>query len=344
VRRMLSTTGLVIGAAWSLLMFLTLGQGIVDADPAVIVYAASGSVVSGWGVWLSVRRRRGQADRDWLPVVACTAASLLGPLAFILLAAHRVRALVFERVPRSEPEPLAVEPSRASSVYAPGQTTTEPMVYRPSSVYARPRTPPRPTRTLAWQLILAVLAFLVVGVFILGFIAFGNTVVTPHVMRNIALGSGAVSGAAILGAAFLWFGNLSRAEHAGSRLPGLVMIGAAATLVTGATVYFGTLTSPRNVERPSVSGPPHLFVKAVLTADPGRWNEPDPSLIFSYQWQDCDSSCDAIFDATAQTYVVQEADVGQRLRVAVEADARHPGWRELASGLAYSSETARVTR
>jgi hypothetical protein len=343
VRRTLSTTGLVIGAAWSLLMFLTLGQGIVDADATVIVYAASASVVSGWGVWLSVRRRRGHADRDWVPVVACTAASLLGPLAFLLLADRRVRALVFDRLPRSGPPP--VEPSRASSVYAPGQTTTEPTVYRPSSVYARPRTPPRPTRTLTWQLILAVLAFLVAGVLGIAVIGLGGSaVLTPHVTRNIALFSAAVSGAAILAAAFVWFDRMSRADDAGSRLPGLVMIGVTATLVTGATVYFGTLTSPKNVARPSVSGPPQVYVNTVLTADPGRWNEPNRSLTFSYRWQDCDPSCYAIYGATGQTYIVQEPDLGQRIRVAVEADARHPGWRELASGVAYSSETARVSR
>jgi hypothetical protein len=344
VRRTLSTTGLVIGAAWSLLMLLALGQGLADGDATVIVYATSALLVSGWGVWLSVRRRRGQVDRDWLPVVACTVASLLGPLAFLLLAARRVRALVFERVPRSEPP--AVEPSSASPVYVPGQTATEPepepTVYGPSSAYVRPRAPRSPTRTLIGHLILAVLAFLVVGVAVIGYIGFGTGVLTPHVMRNIALGSAAVGGAAILLAAYLWFSTMSRARDEASRRPGAVMIGVAATLVAGATVYFATLTSPRSVVRPSVSGSPR--VDAMLTADPGRWNEANASLFLSYQWQRCDKSCNTIFGATAPTYVVEKADLGKRIRVAVEANPRSPGWHELAAGLAYSSETGRVTR
>jgi hypothetical protein len=342
VRRVLLTTGLVVALAWGVLMLATLAAGIADRDAFVIVYAASASAVCAWGVWLWLRRQRVRRDDAALPAVIAAAASPLGPLAFLLLGFRRVRRAALAPEPPPEAPTTEREPKRApvSSVYADPSARGSVVVYQPSSVYAPPPSQRRPTRALTWQLILAVVAFPVVLLFVAAYLAFGYTVVTPGVMRNVALGAAGISGAAIVLAAFLWFIGLSRAEKPESRTPGAVMIGVAAILVLGGTVYLGTQSSPRNVERPSVSGSPH--VKARLTAEPGRWNE--PRLLFAYQWQRCDPSCDAIFEETGRTYVVARADLGKRIRVAVEADVRDVRWHELASGLAYSPKTSPVTR
>src|SRR4051812_16335448 len=77
--------------------------------------------------------------------------------------------------------------------------------------------------------------------------------------------------------------------------------------------------APTNTAAPTISGTP--TVGQTLTASPGSWTS-DTTPTYAYQWQRCDSAgnnCAAVTGATAQTYVVQSADVGKTLRVTVTA-------------------------
>lgn len=59
---------------------------------------------------------------------------------------------------------------------------------------------------------------------------------------------------------------------------------------------------------------------SALTATNGTWAGISPT--FSYQWEDCNSSgqgCVPISEATSQTYVLADPDVGQTVRVTVTA-------------------------
>jgi hypothetical protein len=110
------------------------------------------------------------------------------------------------------------------------------------------------------------------------------------------------------------------------------LLGAAATIaavVAALTAVAGTgfaqttaaqaNYAPTNTAAPTISGTP--TVGQTLTASPGTWTS-DTTPTFAYQWQRCDSAgnnCAAITGATAQTYVVQSADVGKTIRVTVTA-------------------------
>jgi hypothetical protein len=75
--------------------------------------------------------------------------------------------------------------------------------------------------------------------------------------------------------------------------------------------------APVNVQQPSVSGT--IAVGQQLQASPGTWTG-TPAPTFTYQWQDCDASgnnCSPIAGATASSYTIQSADVGDTLEVAV---------------------------
>lgn len=95
--------------------------------------------------------------------------------------------------------------------------------------------------------------------------------------------------------------------------------------------------APTNSAAPSISG--SAVVGQTLTANNGTWaSQTNPT--YTYQWQRCDAqgnSCAAISGATAQTYVVQQADVGKTLRVTVTA-RNNDG-----STSATSAQTAVVT-
>jgi hypothetical protein len=76
---------------------------------------------------------------------------------------------------------------------------------------------------------------------------------------------------------------------------------------------------PESVQPPTISGTPETG--ETLTATDGQWSGVQP-LAFARQWQRCDAqgaSCQPIQGATQPTYVVQQVDVGARLRVAVTA-------------------------
>ena len=94
--------------------------------------------------------------------------------------------------------------------------------------------------------------------------------------------------------------------------------------------------APRNVSPPTISG--DVSAGSTLTAAPGGWSGSQP-MTFQYQWLVCGANGDACHDvrgATATTYQVRTADVGNTLRVRVVASN--------ASGSANetSAPTARV--
>lgn len=83
-------------------------------------------------------------------------------------------------------------------------------------------------------------------------------------------------------------------------------------------VRMGVELRPRSTGAPVVSGIPE--VGQTLTATRGTWRG-DPTS-FAFQWQRCDAlglSCVPIPGATEERYLVAEADIGSRIRVAVTA-------------------------
>ena len=86
------------------------------------------------------------------------------------------------------------------------------------------------------------------------------------------------------------------------------------TVVAPATSTAG----PKNTSPPTISGTPKVGQE--LTANEGSWSG-NPTA-YSYQWQRCDAdvaSCTSVVGATGKTYGVRLADLGYRLRVAVNA-------------------------
>ena len=77
--------------------------------------------------------------------------------------------------------------------------------------------------------------------------------------------------------------------------------------------------APTNTGAPAISGTAQEG--ATLTASTGSWTS-SSNVKYAYQWQRCNatgSACIDISGATAQTYVVQTADVKNTLRVVVTA-------------------------
>lgn len=92
---------------------------------------------------------------------------------------------------------------------------------------------------------------------------------------------------------------------------------------------------PRNTGLPQVSGEP--VPGRTLTTSDGSWSNSPSS--YAYQWRRCDpagASCQDIAAATAQSYVLVQADVGSTLRAQVSASNGN------GSGTASSAQTAVV--
>lgn len=73
---------------------------------------------------------------------------------------------------------------------------------------------------------------------------------------------------------------------------------------------------PVNATAPTVTAPSPPHPGDVLTGTPGTWN-PSIGLTFTYQWSRCDvnGDCADIDGATATSYTVTDADVGQQLQL-----------------------------
>jgi hypothetical protein len=124
-----------------------------------------------------------------------------------------------------------------------------------------------------------------------------------------------------------------------TRLP--VVAATFVTLLTLVTLAVATADSktppgkaaPANTSPPSISGTP--AVGSTLQASSGSWQ--GRSISYSYQWQRCSSgSCAAISGKTGSSYLVDSADVGDTLRVAVTAKNK------FGSTTATSAQTAAV--
>jgi hypothetical protein len=90
-----------------------------------------------------------------------------------------------------------------------------------------------------------------------------------------------------------------------------------ATANSATTEVVSSRSAPVNTVKPTISGT--AKVGEELTASNGTWSGGVTS--FTYQWQRCTSSttCSNVDGATARTYGVRSADVGDTLRVAVTA-------------------------
>jgi hypothetical protein len=119
----------------------------------------------------------------------------------------------------------------------------------------------------------------------------------------------------------------ARAASTRRHLVAGVILAAAATLATLAALGYAPLGlaaqaqyAPTNTTAPTIDDTTPERGQ-MLTASPGAWTGDQP-ITFRYQWERCNASgasCVAIAGATAQTYTVATADVGNTLRVTVTA-------------------------
>jgi hypothetical protein len=108
------------------------------------------------------------------------------------------------------------------------------------------------------------------------------------------------------------------------------------TATSTPTAVVSSRSAPVNTAKPTISGTPRVGEE--LTASNGTWSGGVTS--FTYQWQRCTSSstCTNVDGATARTYGVRSADVGDTLRVGVTAHNASGS-----TATAYADQTALVT-
>jgi hypothetical protein len=108
------------------------------------------------------------------------------------------------------------------------------------------------------------------------------------------------------------------------------------TASSAPTDVVSSRSAPVNTAKPTISGTPRVGEE--LTASNGTWTGGATS--FTYQWQRCTSSttCANVDGATARTYGVRSADVGNTLRVTVTAHNASGS-----TATATSDQTATVT-
>jgi hypothetical protein len=94
------------------------------------------------------------------------------------------------------------------------------------------------------------------------------------------------------------------------------------------------IVPPANTAAPTISG--IAEVGQTLTASNGSWSGTTPQT-YSYRWQRCANTCQAISGATAQTYAPVTADFGDALEVQVAAT------NSIGSASAMSAATGPVT-
>lgn len=119
------------------------------------------------------------------------------------------------------------------------------------------------------------------------------------------------------------------------RLVYLAAAAAVSALAVAAVSSGQASAAPSNTSLPSISG--SARDGSLLRASHGGWSGSPTG--FAYQWLRCDASagnCAPIGGATSQTYTVQTADVGSRLRVQVTAS------NSSGSGVAVSRPTDAV--
>jgi len=110
------------------------------------------------------------------------------------------------------------------------------------------------------------------------------------------------------------------AADVGQRLRVSVTASNPAGQATAGSASTAIVTAIANVAAPTITG--NLQVGQTLTATDGVWSGGEP-ITYTYQWLRCQwgrlSSCSAIAGATAQTYVLVDADRTFRMRVTVTA-------------------------
>jgi len=94
-----------------------------------------------------------------------------------------------------------------------------------------------------------------------------------------------------------------------------------------------------NLDLPVISG--SLALGSTMSVSTGTWKGTGP-IQYTYQWLRCGATgaCQGINGATNSTYVVQQADIGQTLRVRVTAKT-NMGSASAASGTVPASSTQR---
>jgi len=92
-------------------------------------------------------------------------------------------------------------------------------------------------------------------------------------------------------------------------------------------VYDGTISTnnaPAATSAPTIIAPSQVFAGAALATAPGKWSAPSGagSIAYGYQWEDCDTqgnNCTAIAGAQNASYTPTPSDVGNALRLVVNA-------------------------